>query len=157
MTRFRFQLTKRNLAIDNRLYSFLHAIQIQKACHKVNLVNSGFKEKFAKVQQSRLGQISPAIQISSTGLVCPCQGGKILFPVSCETSGNSPQPVAIYFCLFQIGMSHKSCNPPIAIQKRMNPCKTVMRGRSSDNLSQTSHFSRVVGFFESFHKSAQVF
>lgn len=157
MTRFRLQLTKRNLSINNRLYSFLHAIQIHKACHKVNLVNGCFKEKFAKVQKACLCQVSTAIQISSAVLVCPCQGGKILFSISCKTSGNSPQPVAIYFCLFQIGMSHKPCNSPIAIQKRMNPCKTVMGGRCRDNQVQTFLFPGVVGFFESFHKSAQVF
>src|SRR6516225_8098397 len=116
------------------------AIRLHQALHEAHLIDARFQKEFRKCRERLLAQIPATVQIVAPRRVASREVSLVLLDVPCQAARNRPNSASVQ-SFQQHRMRHEASDTTVAVHKRVNPYKPVMRRSRSQNgirLAQTT-------------------
>src|SRR5215469_3053615 len=116
------------------------AVRLHQALHETHLIDASLQKKFRKCRKRLLAQIPATVQIVAPRRVASGEVLFVLLDVPCQAARNRPNSAGVK-SFQQRHMRHEASDATVAIHKRVNPYKPMMRRSRSQNgirLTQTT-------------------
>ena len=113
-------------------YPVAQSIGLYQRFHEFDLVEAGLEEETREGCEILLAEVPSAVEIAVALGVTSGKMSSVGVYVSGEAARDRPDATRIQR-LQEYRMRHQTCDATIAIEKRVNPEQTVMRGRGGDD------------------------
>src|SRR5215470_3551494 len=131
------------------------AVRLHQALHETHLIDASLQKKFRKCRQRLLAQIPPTIQIITPRRVTGGEMLLVFLDISRQAARNGPNSAGVQR-FQQHRMRHKASDATVAVHKRVNPYKPVMRrSRSQDGIRLTQSTVNVLEALQESRHSAR--
>ena len=127
-------------------------IEPDKAFHKRDLIDAHPQKEPRKFGQRLLAEVAATIKIVPPGSIGIGETPFVSFDIARQSAGNRPDASRIQN-LQEHGVRHQTRNAPVAVKKRVNPQKAVMRCRRTKN--RVRPFQVTVDFLEATQETRQ--